>query len=113
MLGDVSYKQLVAVLEQQYQLADQITLYRTQLQSSRQGQKETLGELGDEEERLVRLAYPSAEGDIADDLARDRFVVSRGDGGLRHWVYQACPSSYTEARAAALQGGILSWGEGA
>lgn len=57
----------------------------------RQSPKETLGDLGDWVERQVRWVYPDAEGDIADDLTRDSFVASLGEGELRRWVSQALP----------------------
>lgn len=105
------FARLVDALEQRYQPADQIALYRTQLRSLRQSPKETLGDLGDRVERLVRLAYPNAEGDIADDLARDSFVASLGEGELRSWVCQARPATFAEARAAALQGEAFAQAE--
>lgn len=46
---------------------------------------------------LVQLAYPNAEGNIADDLARDSFLVSLEDGVLSRWVHQVRPSSFAEA----------------
>lgn len=98
-------------LEQWYQPADQIALYRMQLKSRQQGLKETLGELVDEVEWLVRLAYPNMEGDIADDLAQDSFVTSLGNGELQRWVHQARPASFAEARAATLQGEAFFHGE--
>lgn len=55
-------------------------------------------------ERQVRLTYPNAEGDIADDLVWDSFVVSLGVEMLQQWVCQACPRSFAEARPVALKG---------
>lgn len=46
-LASASYKQLLEVLERRYQSADQVALYRTQLQTKQKGLKETLGDFGD------------------------------------------------------------------
>lgn len=93
---------MVDALEQRYQPANQISLYWTQLRTMQQSPKESLGDLGDRVERQVRLAYPNTEGDIADDLARDSFVASLGEGELWRWVCQAGPMMFAEALAATL-----------
>lgn len=86
------YEQLLEVLEQRYQQADQVALYRTQLQAKHQGPKETLGDFGDDVEWTVRLAYPNAGYEVADDLGRDTFVAGLHNGELQKWVHQAHPS---------------------
>lgn len=68
--GDGGYERLVA-LEQCYQPADPIALYRMQLCCRKHGVEENLGNLGNSIVCLVRLAYPSVGGGIVDDLTRD------------------------------------------
>lgn len=89
-------------MEQQYQPADQIALYWTQLRSRQQG------ELGDEVERFVWLAYPNTKGDIADNLACVSFVALIGDGELQRWVHQAARLICGSLSCRAARGGFLS-----
>lgn len=48
---------------------------------------------------------------LADDLARDSFIASLGEGQLLHWVCQAHPTTFAEAQAAALQGEAFTQAE--
>lgn len=50
-------------------------------------------------ERVVRLAYPTAGAEVADDIGRYTLVTGLHNGELRMWVHQARPQSFKEARA--------------
>lgn len=90
------YEQL---LKQRYQPTDQVALHGTQLRAKHQGLKETLGDFGDNVERVVRLAYSNVGAEVADDLGRDTFIAGLHNQELQKWVHQARTESFVEARA--------------
>ena len=55
---------------------NQTELYRAQLEEKRQKATETLPQLGQDIQRLTRLAYPTASADVCETLVKEYFISS-------------------------------------
>ncbi len=98
-----SYEALVAALESRYGSAHQAELNRMKLRSRIWRREETLPELAEDIERLVRLAYPEAGLGMQEVLAKDQFVDSLVDEDMRLRIRQNRPASLRQALEAALE----------
>ena len=66
-----NYRALVAALESRFRAAHQQELHRTRFKSRLRCREESLQELAEDIERLTRLAYPLAQEDMKDLLAKE------------------------------------------
>ena len=98
-----AFGRLVRTLEQRFQPVGQETLHRTRLRCYRQRKEETLQQLGDAVERLVYLAYPTADMRMRDEMSKEVFMGAIGSAEVRQWVHQGHPMTFADAQSAALQ----------
>ena len=94
-------ERLIAALERRFQPRDQEAIYRAQLKARRQQKGESISQLSDAVEQLVRQAYPSADPGTLDELSRDYFTAALASNDHRQWVHQSRPTSYPAAVAVA------------
>ena len=66
-------------------------------------EKETLSELAQDVNRLVRLAYPSATVDVREQLSKDYFIDALNDHELEWAVLRGKPESVDNALKLALE----------
>jgi hypothetical protein len=98
-----SYEKLDGALRERYGTDDQAELFKAKLRSRIKGKEESLQELAHDIRRLVRLAYPGAAMHTHDDLTKDQFIESLGDGDIRWSVFQTRPKNITEALKVAME----------
>ena len=96
------YARLVSALERRFQPRDQQVIYRARLKSRRQQKGESVSQLGDAIEQLVRQAYPSADSYTLGELCKDYFTAALSTSQHRQWVHQSRPTTFTATVAAAL-----------
>ena len=94
-------ERLIAALERRFQPRDQEAIYRAQLKARRQQKGESISQLSDAVEQLVRQAYPLADSGTLDELSRDYFTAALASNDHRQWVHQSRPTSYPAAVAVA------------
>ena len=94
-------ERLIAALERRFQPRDQEAIYRAQLKARRQQKGESISQLSDAVEQLVRQAYPSADSGTLDELSLDYFTAALASNDHRQWVHQSRPTSYPAAVAVA------------
>ena len=70
------FKKLSRSLEERFSPMNQTKLYRAQLEERRQKATETLPQLGQDIQRLTRLAYPTASADVCETLVKEYFISS-------------------------------------
>ena len=93
-------ERLIAALERGFQPRNQEAIYRAQL--ARQQQKgESISQLSDAVEQLMKQAYPSADYGTLDELSRDYFTAALASNDHRQGVHQSRPTSYQAAVAVA------------
>ena len=73
---------------------NQTELYRAQLKERHQKATETLPQLGQDIQRLTRLAYPTASADVCETLAKEYFISSFD---MRLRIKQARPEHLSDA----------------
>ena len=73
------------------------------LRSRTHKRDESLPELLEDTERLVRLAYPGATSQMLELLAKDQFIDSLTDPDMKLKVRQSRPESIQETISAALE----------
>ena len=78
-------------------------LYRAQLRNRVEGRDETLPELAQAIQRLVRQAHPEAPPSVREVIERDHFVDAILDTEIRWKVLQARPRTVQEALAVAIE----------
>jgi hypothetical protein len=98
-----SYTKLDGALRVRYGTDDQSELFKAKLRGRIKSKEESLQELAHDIRRLVRLAYPKAAMSTHDDLTKDQFIESLGDGEIRWSVFQARPKNITEALKVAME----------
>jgi hypothetical protein len=97
------YPSLVAALESRYGSQRQAELNRMKLRSRSTRREESLPELAEDIERLVKLAYPEATSAVLDTLAKDQFIDALVDDELRLRVAQGRPSTLRAALGVSLE----------
>ena len=95
--GRPSYKDLVIALEERFAPPNQTELYRVQLRERRQKASETMAELGQDIRRLTNLAYPKAQCDVRETLAKEQFVDALVNSEMRLKIKQARPVDLNDA----------------
>ncbi|XP_038053938.1 uncharacterized protein LOC119726355 [Patiria miniata] len=99
---DVTYTELICLLEKRFGPGQMAENHLVELRHRRQGDKETLQELGQSIRDLSALAYPELTDDGRDRLARGHFSDAIREQAIREGVFRARPSSLDEAIRAAL-----------
>jgi hypothetical protein len=97
------YEKLDGALCERYGTDDQAELFKAKLRGRVKSKDESLQELAHDIRRLVRLAYPKVAMSTHDDLTKDQFIESLGDGDIRWSVFQARPKNITEALKVAME----------
>lgn len=103
VLGDLEphqqsdYIELYTALERQFGSQDQSELHRVQLKSRMRQKGESLPEMAQAIQRLVRDAYPNANYNMRETLALENFLDALDDSELRWKVSQSRPRSMSDA----------------
>ena len=84
-------------------MAHQTGLNRSRLKARSRRREETLAELAEDVERLVRLAYPEAAESMVEVLAKDQFVDALPDEDMRLRIRQNKPTTLRDALRLALE----------
>ena len=99
----LSYSALVDALERRYGHKHQEEAYRSRFRTRVRGKGETLQELAQDLEHLVRKAYPQTPEGTTTILLRDQFVDALLDHRLQVYVKQAHVDNLQTALARALE----------
>lgn len=97
------YDQLVKGLTARFEPTNQTELYRAQIKGRLRKKSETVQELAQDINRLVRRAYLQASSELRDQIANDCFIDSLNEHQLEWFVYQGKPKSVNEATQLALE----------
>ena len=84
-------------------MTHQTELNRSRLKTRSRSREETLAELAEDVERLVRLAYPEAHESMVEVLAKDQFVDALPDEDTRLRIRQNKPATVRDALRLALE----------
>ena len=109
VLGDLdgtrrrNYTALTAALGQRFGPENQTELFRVQLKNRVRKREETLPELAQAIRRLTRQAYPSADYQLQETLAKENFIDSLQDADIRWRVFQSRPDSLEDAVRVAVE----------
>ncbi len=98
-----NYDELMAALQKRFGSEHQAELHRAKLRSRTRRREESLQELLEDIERLVRLAYPDATPAMLQVLAKDQFIDALPDEEMRLRVRQLRPESPHQALQTALE----------
>lgn len=98
-----SYADVVSVLERRYGNKHQAEVFRARFRARVRGRGETLQQLAQDLEYLVRKAYPRASEETAVLLLRDQFIDALEDAQLQIYVKQAHVADLQEALVRALE----------
>lgn len=98
-----SYQGVAEALKRRFGHHLQAEVYRARLKRRTRGRDETLSQLAQDMEALVRRAYPAAPEEMIVVLARDSFVDALNDQQLQIYVKQAHPGDLQVALARALE----------
>lgn len=103
MLGNLpeylqmNFKELSKSLEESFSPVNQTELYRAQLREGRQTATEPIPQLGQDIKRLTRLAYPTAQGDVCETLAKEYFIDALPSFDMRLSIKQSRPVNLNDA----------------
>ena len=98
-----NYKALRDALSLRFGNGEKMEVFRSQLKSRVRGKDESLPELAQSIQRLVRQAYPDAPLSVWEVLAKDHFVDAIPDTDIRWKVLQTRPGTVQEALATATE----------
>ena len=98
-----NFRALTSALAARFEPVQQSELHRATLKTRLQRENETLPELAQDVNRLVRLAYPSASVEIREKLAKDYFIDALNDHELEWNVLRGKPESVDNALKLALE----------
>ena len=98
-----NYASLTSALQARFGTAHQTELNRMKLKGRTRRREETLPELAEDVERLVRLSYPDATEPMVEVLAKDQFVDSLPDEDMRLRIRQHRPATLRAALETALE----------
>ena len=94
---DASYEELVEKLRRRFGTREMQEKYRIEARHRKRKPNESLPELAQEMERIVRLAYPGCDTHAHDMLSRDHFIDALDSPGLEYQVKVREPQSLTHA----------------
>ena len=94
---------LVKALSNRFGATHQSELARAKFKSRFKRRDESLPELASDLERLVKLAYPQAESELQDTLAKDQFIDALPDDESRMRVRTGRPQNIQHALEVALE----------
>ena len=103
-----NYEALTAALDSRFGVAHQTELNRMRLKARSRHRDETLADLAEDVERLVRLAYPEATEAMVEVLAKDQFVDALPEEDMRLRIRQNKPVTLRDALETRTGVGILS-----
>ena len=103
----VNYEDLVEKLRRRFGSRDQQEKFRVEIRYRKRRSNESLQELAQDIERLVRLAYPGADQNIIEVLGRDAFIDSLSNPALEYKVREKEPQSLTQAVTLAMKLEVL------
>ena len=92
-----SYHEVSEALRRRFGHLQQAEVHRAHLKERVRGKGESLTQLAQEVESLVRRSYPTAQEETVDLLARDHFIDALQDQQLQLYVKQAHPTNVQEA----------------
>ena len=98
-----SYEALTIALDTRFGLSHQTELNRMRLKARTRRRDESLAELAEDVEHLVRLAYPEAAEGMVEVLAKDQFVDALPDEDMRLRIRQNKPATLRDALGTALE----------
>ena len=98
-----SYHELVRLLDRRFGPGHQAENYLAELRHRRQGQKESLQELGQAIHELAIRAYPEIPAPARDRQERNHYIDAVENQSIREGIYRARPGSLDEAIQAALE----------
>ena len=97
------YNALTAALQARFGSAHQTELNRMKLKARIRRREESLPELSEDVERLVRLAYPDAAESMVEVLAKDQFIDALPEEDMRLRIRQSRPVTLRAALETALE----------
>ena len=109
VLGDLDeygrrdYRSLVACLSQRFGPENQTEMFRALLRNRIRQPNETLPDLAHEIRRLVKLAYPTGQYGILEDLSKNHFIDAIPEADSRWHIQQSRPRSLDEAVRVAVE----------
>lgn len=109
VLGDLSqtqrtdFESLTSALAARFEPVQQSELYRAKIKSRLRRKGEPIVELAQDVRKLIRLAYPSANADVREQLSKDCFIDALNDHDLEWAVLQGKPCSVEDAMKLALE----------
>lgn len=109
VLGDLSpmgrhhYPSLVACLNQRFGPENQNEMFWVMLNNRTRKPKETLPELAHEIRRLVKLAHPTAEHAMLEDLSKKHFMNALPDADMRLHIVHSKPRTLDDAVRVAVE----------
>ncbi len=109
VLGDLDefgrrdYRTLVTSLNQRFGPQNQTQMFRALLRNRVRQPNETLPELAHEIKRLVKLAYPTGQYGILEDLAMNHFIEALPETESRWHIQQSRPQTLDEAVRVAVE----------
>ena len=98
-----NFRSLSSALAARFEPVQQSELHRVTLKTRLRHDNETLPELAQDINRLVRLAYPRATVDVREQLAKDYFVDALNNHDLEWAVLRGKPESVENALKLALE----------
>ena len=98
-----SYEALTIALDTRFGLSHQTELNRMRLKARTRRRDESLAELAEDVEHLVRLAYHEAAEAMVEVLAKDQFVDALPDEDMRLRIRQNKPATLRDALGTALE----------
>ena len=98
-----NFSSLSEALAARFEPVQESELHRVTLKTRLRCKNETLSELAQDVNRLVRLAYPSATVDVREQLSKDYFIDALNDHELEWAVLRGKPKSVDNALKLALE----------
>ena len=98
-----NFTSLISALAARFEPVQQSELHHVKLKTPVRREGETLPELAQDVNKLIRLAYPSATAGIREQLSRDCFIDALNDPDLEWTVLQGKPNSVEHALKLALE----------
>ncbi|CAG2208389.1 unnamed protein product [Mytilus edulis] len=89
----LNYDYLVSALTSRFEPANQVNMYKVQMNSIYRKPSQTLPEMAQEIRRVTRQAYPTAPIEIRDQLAKDCFVRAINDPKIQLSIFQREPKT--------------------
>ena len=106
-----SAEDLIRLLKSRFGSLNEEERYRSELKARRRRRGESLQSVYQDVRRLMSLAFPGHSGTMWEIMARDAFVESLGDPGLRLRVLERDPTTLEEALKVASRLEALGYGE--